>query len=76
MGQRPEVAELDTSTLQSPNYDPAAVFGAFGNRGHIALEVHDNDEMFGEARWGVGAQCRWRNIRVKELPAGSAEAAA
>ena len=38
-----------------------------GDRGHIALEVHDNDAMFGEARWGKGAQCRWRNIRIKDL---------
>ena len=38
-----------------------------GERGHIALEVHDNDSMFGEARWGKGAQCRWRNIRIKEV---------
>ncbi|MCX2749571.1 hypothetical protein OOZ51_17390 [Arthrobacter sp. MI7-26] len=45
-----------------------------GDSGHIALEVHDNDAMFGEARWGVGAQCRWRNIRIKELPARSIEA--
>ncbi|AXJ09805.1 DUF1080 domain-containing protein [Arthrobacter sp. PM3] len=68
-----KIAELDTATLDSPNYNPADVLGVLGDRGHIALEVHDNDAMFGEARWGVGAQCRWRNIRIKELPAGSAE---
>jgi hypothetical protein len=28
--------------------------------------VHDNDAWFGEARWGAGAQCRWRNIRIRE----------
>jgi len=66
-----KIAELDTATLESPNYDADAVFEVLGDRGHIALEVHDNDSMFGEARWGVGAQCRWRNIRIKELPAGS-----
>lgn len=45
--------------------------GVLGSRGHIALEVHDNDAMFGEARWGKGAQCRWRNIRIRELDAES-----
>ncbi|MBT2597563.1 family 16 glycoside hydrolase [Arthrobacter sp. ISL-72] len=63
-----KVAEVHAATLQSPNYDPEAVLGVLGERGHIALEVHDNDAMFGEARWGKGAQCRWRNIRIKELP--------
>ncbi|SDP72541.1 protein of unknown function [Arthrobacter sp. ok909] len=62
-----KIAELDTATLDSPNYNPADVLGVLGERGHIALEVHDNDSMFGEARWGTGAQCRWRNIRIKEL---------
>jgi hypothetical protein len=64
-----KVAELDTATLDSPNYKPADVLQVLGTRGHIALEVHDNDSYFGEARWGVGAQCRWRNIRIKELKA-------
>jgi hypothetical protein len=62
-----KIAELDTATLDSPDYDPAAIAERLGERGHIALEVHDNDEMFGEARWGVGAACRWRNIRIREL---------
>lgn len=62
-----QIAELDTATMVSPDYDPAAVLAVLGERGHLALEVHDNDEMFGEARWGKGAQCRWRNIRIKEL---------
>ncbi len=62
-----KIGELDTATLDSPNYDPAAVLGVLGERGHIALEVHDNDSMFGEARWGKGAQCRWRNIRIRNI---------
>lgn len=62
-----KIAELDTATLDSPDYDPDAVLALLGDRGHIALEVHDNDAMFGEARWGRGAQCRWRNLRVKNL---------
>jgi hypothetical protein len=63
------IAELDTAALDSPEYDPAAVAGWLGPRGRIALEVHDNDAMFGEARWGRGAACRWRNIRVREFDA-------
>lgn len=62
-----KIAELDTATLDSPNYNPSDVLEALGPRGHIALEVHDNDSMFGEARWGKGAQCRWRNIRIREF---------
>ncbi|WP_045731480.1 DUF1080 domain-containing protein [Pseudarthrobacter chlorophenolicus] len=65
-----KIAELDTATLDSPNYNPSDVLEVLGPRGHIALEVHDNDSMFGEARWGKGAQCRWRNIRIKELDRG------
>lgn len=61
------IAELDTATLDSPDYDPEAVAAFLGARGHIALEVHDNDEAFGDARWGVGAVCRWRNIRIREF---------
>ena len=61
------IAQLDTATLQSPGYDPAAVAALLGDRGHIAFEVHDHDNYFGEARWGRDAACRWRNIRVSEL---------
>ncbi|KIS29016.1 hypothetical protein TV39_02610 [Arthrobacter sp. SPG23] len=36
--------------------------------GPSVLELFDRRSApFGEARWGVGAQCRWRNIRIKEL---------
>ncbi|MFD1541109.1 3-keto-disaccharide hydrolase [Nonomuraea guangzhouensis] len=62
-----KIAELDTATLESPHYDPEAVLATLGSSGHIAFEVHDNDAVFGEARWGHGAACRWRNIRIKEL---------
>ncbi|WP_340318077.1 3-keto-disaccharide hydrolase [Rhizorhabdus argentea] len=62
-----KIAEIDTATLVSPDYDPDAVRALLGDRGHIAFEVHDNDPIFGEARWGVGAKCRWRNIRITDL---------
>jgi len=62
-----KVAELDTARIDTPNYDPEAVAALLGPRGHIAFEVHDNDAYFGEARWARGAQCRWRNIRIREL---------
>jgi Domain of Unknown Function (DUF1080) len=61
-----KIAELDTATLDAPNYDPDAVLRLLGHRGHLALEVHDNDAVFGDARWGEGAACRWRNLRVRE----------
>jgi len=66
-----KIAQLNTATLESPDYDAAAVASLLGPKGHIALEVHDNDEMFGEARWGKGAACRWRSIRIREYGIGS-----
>ena len=62
-----KIAELDMATLVAPNYDADATAALLGSEGHIALEVHDNDSRFGERRWGAGAACRWRNIRIKEL---------
>jgi Domain of Unknown Function (DUF1080) len=62
-----KIAELDTAKIETPDYDAQSVLDWLGPRGHIALEVHDNDGMFGEARWGRGAQCRWRNIRIKSF---------
>jgi hypothetical protein len=69
---RLKIAELDTASLVSPNYDAEAVSALLGDRGHIAFEVHDNDAVLGDARWGVGAQCRWRNIRIKEFRSADA----
>ncbi len=60
-----KIAELDTASIDVENYDPAAVREFLGTRGHLALEVHDNDSRFGKDRWGPGARCRWRNIRIK-----------
>lgn len=70
-----KIAELDTRSLRSPGYDPDAVLETLGVRGHLALEVHDNDEFFGESRWGAGAQCRWRNIRIKTYEPTAEESA-
>lgn len=62
-----KVAELDTAKLDAPDYDPDAVLAHIGRRGHIALEVHDNDPISGLGRWGRDAACRWRNIRIRDL---------
>ncbi|WP_427885527.1 3-keto-disaccharide hydrolase [Kribbella sp. GL6] len=61
------VAEIDLATMQHPRYDADAVAEALGPTGHIALEVHDNDPHFGEARWARGARCRWRNLTLTAL---------
>ena len=65
------VAELDLASLQHPHYDADTVLGVLGPRGHLALEVHDNDPVLGDARWGPGARCRWRDIRIRALPSAS-----
>jgi hypothetical protein len=62
-----KIAELDTATIVAPNYDADSILAMLGPRGHIALEVHDNDPAFQDSRWGHGAQCRWRKIAIKEL---------
>lgn len=65
------VAEIDLATMQHPHYDAEAVAALLGRSGHIALEVHDNDAHFGDARWGRGARCRWRNLHIRELPSAN-----
>ncbi|GAA1917629.1 DUF1080 domain-containing protein [Microbacterium aoyamense] len=61
------IAEVDSSAIVWPGYDPESVWSLLGERGHIAFEVHDNDPGMGHARWGRGAACRWRNIRIREI---------
>lgn len=61
------VAEVDTATMSWPGYEAGPVWDLLGERGHIAFEVHDNDPGMGEERWGRGAACRWREIRIREL---------
>lgn len=62
-----KVAELDLSTVEAPDFDPAVIAATLGERGHIAFEVHDNDPILGERRWAPGAACRWRNIRIRDV---------
>jgi hypothetical protein len=61
------IARVETATFDYPGYDPDAVWNLLGPHGHLAFEVHDNDPGMGEARWGRGAACRWRDIQVREL---------
>jgi hypothetical protein len=61
------VAEIDMATLEAPDYRADDVAALLGDRGHIALEVHDNDPMLGDLRWAPGAACRWRNLRLRPL---------
>jgi hypothetical protein len=61
-----KISELDTAKIKLRGYDPKTVLDRIGRAGHIALEVHNNDQM-GADRWGPGAVCRWRNISVKTL---------
>jgi hypothetical protein len=63
-----KISELDTAKIQAPGYDPKVILDRIGRKGHIALEVHDNDRM-GSDRWGPGLVCRWRNISIKTLSA-------
>jgi hypothetical protein len=61
------IYEIDTSAIEHPHYDREAVFRLLGREGHIALEVHDTDARLGPARWGPGAVCRWKDIRLQAL---------
>jgi len=63
------ISKIDLGKLQWPHYDKEAMFGLLGYSGSIALEIHDNvgTGALAAARWGVGAKCRWRNIRLREL---------
>lgn len=76
MGAKPQIdvwingvriASIDMATLVAPNYNSDVIADFLGREGHIAFEVHDNDAMLKEGRWGRDAACRWRNVRVREL---------
>lgn len=62
------ISKLDTANLgdRVPEYDKEAIYNRLGRKGHIGLEVHDNDNM-GYNRWGTGAVCRWKNITLTRL---------
>jgi len=62
-----KIATIDLSRLVAPNYIAEDVESTLGARGHLALEVHENDPFLGPARWGADAACRWRNIRIREI---------
>jgi len=62
-----KISEIDTANIRHPRYDPMAVVGLLGRKGHIAFEIHDNDPGMGAARWAPNAACRWRNIRIREF---------
>lgn len=61
-----KVAEIDLEKADSDHFN-RVVADSLNGRGHIALEVHDNDALLGKNRWGEKAACRWRNFRIREL---------
>ena len=63
------VAELETAAIDWPHFDPEDLRRTLGAAGHLAFEVHDNDPLLGPERWGAGAVCRWRDIRIRDLSA-------
>jgi hypothetical protein len=66
-----KVSELNLATVEWPDFDPEAIANLLGAKGHIAFEVHDNDSHLGQDRWGENANCRWRNVRIKDLSGSS-----
>jgi len=58
-----KICEFDASTFKADGYDREQALKLLGERGRIAVEVHDGDE----ARWAKGAVSRWKNIRLKPL---------
>jgi hypothetical protein len=58
-----KICEFDAATFKADGYDRDAALKLLGDRGRIALEVHDGDE----ARWAKGAVARWKDIRLKPL---------
>jgi hypothetical protein len=56
-----KVCEFNGATCNASKYDRDTVYRALGREGSIAVQVH------GGERWPVGAKCRWRNIKVREV---------
>lgn len=61
------IVDVDTASMRYPGYEAGPVWDLLGERGHLAFEVHDNDPGMGEERWGRGAACRWRGVRIRSL---------
>ena len=61
------IAKVDIAKLGDhiKDFDPEYISERLGQKGHIALEVHDSPNS--RERWAPGAVCRWRNIRITEL---------
>ncbi|MEM8669377.1 MAG: PVC-type heme-binding CxxCH protein [Planctomycetota bacterium] len=64
-----KIAVLDMGSIEWENYDKEACAEMLGRRGHISLEVHDNNFRtgLGKDRWWPGAVVRWKNIFIREL---------
>jgi 3-keto-disaccharide hydrolase len=64
-----KIAMLDMSAVEWKNYDAEACAKLQGGKGHISLEVHNNNftHGLGKDRWWPGAVVRWKNIYVREL---------
>ena len=64
-----KIAVLDMSTVEWENYDAEACAKLQGRKGHISLEVHNNNfnHWLGKDRWWPGAVVRWKNIFIREL---------
>lgn len=64
-----KIAVLDMQAIEWKNYDAEACAKLQGGKGHISLEVHDNNfnHWLGKDRWWPGAVVRWKNIYVREL---------
>jgi hypothetical protein len=56
-----KVNEFDGRSFEDPKFDRKKLVSLLGDKGRIAVQVH------GGTGWPKGAQCRWRNIRIKEL---------
>ncbi|MBG86374.1 MAG: hypothetical protein CMO80_05670 [Verrucomicrobiales bacterium] len=64
-----KIAVLDMNAIEWENYDKEACARMMGRKGHISLEVHDNNfnHWLGNDRWWPGAVVRWKNIFIREL---------
>ena len=64
-----KIAVLDVNEIEWENYDKEACAKMLGRKGHISLEVHNNNfnHWLGKDRWWPGAVVRWKNIFIREL---------